>query len=261
MATLTPTAAKGQTQFEAAAPWRDHDDTADKKVSGAYSHEPKELSATELDELLSFAAFLQELLQAGTAAIPVRCAGALVAGDLVYVTTYDGTHSCFTIAKADGSDPAKPAQFVMLAALGANTNGVAYAVGEVTGLDTSGASAVGDPVYLSAVTPGLWTLSAPAAPQLIGRVTAKDASAGKIAFWPAGFGAIRRKEAALTAQLTTITHTEPGTPDYAIQDFTQTTPWGFASHDEANTVLKVIANLQTRVAELETRLRNQGVVA
>lgn len=60
--------------------------------------------------------------------------------------------------------------------------------------------------------------------------------------------------AALTAQLTTVTYTAPGTPDYSIQDFTQTTPWGFASHDEANSILKVIENLQIRCAQLEARL-------
>jgi hypothetical protein len=60
--------------------------------------------------------------------------------------------------------------------------------------------------------------------------------------------------AALTAQLTTITNTAPGTPDYAIADLTNTLPYGFVSKDEGNTVLAVIANLQTRVAELEARL-------
>ena len=65
---------------------------------------------------------------------------------------------------------------------------------------------------------------------------------------------------ALTAQLTTLTFTAPGTPDYAIQDFTQVTPWGFASQDEANTVLSTIANLQARVAELETRLSTYGLL-
>jgi hypothetical protein len=67
-------------------------------------------------------------------------------------------------------------------------------------------------------------------------------------------GTPRARGAALTAQLTTITYTAPVTPDYAIQDFTQVSPWGFASHDEANSVLAVIANLQARVAELEARL-------
>jgi len=67
--------------------------------------------------------------------------------------------------------------------------------------------------------------------------------------------------AALTAQLTTITHTAPGTPDYAIQDLVQTTGYGFVTKDEGNSVLKVIANLQTRVSELETRLKAHGLLA
>lgn len=66
------------------------------------------------------------------------------------------------------------------------------------------------------------------------------------------------KGAALTAQLTTITFTAPTTPDYAIQDFTQETPFGFVTADEANSVLSVIANLQTRVAELEARFQSYG---
>jgi hypothetical protein len=66
---------------------------------------------------------------------------------------------------------------------------------------------------------------------------------------------------ALTTQLTTITHTAPVTPDYAIQDFTQVTPFGFVTADEANTVLSVIANLQTRVSELETKLKTYGLLA
>lgn len=61
--------------------------------------------------------------------------------------------------------------------------------------------------------------------------------------------------AALTAQLTTITCSSPGTPDYAIADLTATSPYGFASADEGQTVLKVIANLQIRLAEVEARLK------
>lgn len=67
-------------------------------------------------------------------------------------------------------------------------------------------------------------------------------------------GAAVVRGAALTTQLTTITHTSPGTPDYAIQDLTNITPYGFATQDEGNTVLSVIRNLQLRVAELEARL-------
>lgn len=67
--------------------------------------------------------------------------------------------------------------------------------------------------------------------------------------------------AALTAQDTTITHTAPGTADYAIQALTSTSPFGFVTADEGHTVLKVIANLQARVAELEARLEAIGLVA
>lgn len=66
---------------------------------------------------------------------------------------------------------------------------------------------------------------------------------------------------ALTAQLTTLTHTAPGTPDYAIQNLTTTTPYGFVTADEGNSVLKVIANLQTRLAEVEAILEGLGLVA
>ena len=69
------------------------------------------------------------------------------------------------------------------------------------------------------------------------------------------------KGAGLTAQLTTITSTAPGTPDYAIQDLTSTTPFGFVTKDEGNSVLSVIANLQTRVAQLESRLQALALIS
>ena len=65
---------------------------------------------------------------------------------------------------------------------------------------------------------------------------------------------------ALTTQLTTITSTAPGTPDFAIQDLVDTTPFGFVTKDEGNTVLAVIANLQARVDELETALQTYGML-
>jgi hypothetical protein len=61
--------------------------------------------------------------------------------------------------------------------------------------------------------------------------------------------------------LTTITSTAPGTPDYAIQDLTSTTPFGFVTKDEGNSVLAVIANLQARVAQLESRLQALSLIA
>lgn len=66
---------------------------------------------------------------------------------------------------------------------------------------------------------------------------------------PTGTGALP------VAALTTITHTSPGTPDYAIASVTSTTPFGFTTADEGNTVLSVIRNLQIRVADLEARSR------
>jgi len=66
--------------------------------------------------------------------------------------------------------------------------------------------------------------------------------------------------AALTTALTTITFTEPATPDYAVQAPTTSTPYGFVTSDEARSVLKVIANLQTRSAEIEAILQANGLV-
>ena len=66
--------------------------------------------------------------------------------------------------------------------------------------------------------------------------------------------------AANTAALTTITSTAPGTADFAIQDLVNTSAFGFVTKDEGNTVLAVIANLQTRVAELESKLATYGIL-
>ena len=71
------------------------------------------------------------------------------------------------------------------------------------------------------------------------------------------------KPSALTAQLTTVTFTAPGTPNYALTGtaVTSTTPWGFASSDDVNTLLSVVANLQARLAAAETNLKNFGLFA
>ena len=66
--------------------------------------------------------------------------------------------------------------------------------------------------------------------------------------------------AALTTQLTSITSTAPSTADFAIQDLTQSTPFGFVTKNVGNTVLAVIANLQTRVALLELRFQAYGLL-
>ncbi len=61
------------------------------------------------------------------------------------------------------------------------------------------------------------------------------------------------RNAELTAALTSITHTAPGVDDYAIQNLSAG-GFGFATANEGNTVLKVVANLQTRVNEIEDKL-------
>jgi hypothetical protein len=92
-------------------------------------------------------------------------------------------------------------------------------------------------------------------PELDGAVI--GTSGGTVGF----FGTTPVSEgAALTAQLTTITSTAPSPADFAIQDLTQTTPFGFVTKNEGNTVLSVIANLQTRVAQLESRFQAYGLL-
>jgi hypothetical protein len=92
-------------------------------------------------------------------------------------------------------------------------------------------------------------------PELDGAVI--GAAGGTVGF----FGTTPVAEgAALTTQLTAITSTAPSTADFAIQDLTQTTPFGFVTKNEGNTVLSVIANLQTRVAQLESRFQAYGLL-
>lgn len=83
---------------------------------------------------------------------------------------------------------------------------------------------------------------------------------GTLSKWRAMYGG-PLKQTALTAQLTTITCSAPGTPDYAVQDLTNSSGYGFVTADEGQSVLKVIANLQTRVGELETKLQAAGLLA
>jgi len=66
--------------------------------------------------------------------------------------------------------------------------------------------------------------------------------------------------AANTTALTTITASAPGTADYAVQDLVNSGGYGFVTADEGQTVLSVIINLQTRVAELESKLATYGLL-
>lgn len=91
-------------------------------------------------------------------------------------------------------------------------------------------------------------------------IVVMSSASGKIGF----FGATAVvQQAELTDELTTITHSAPGTPDYAIADPVDSgggSAFGFSTADEFKTVMSVIANLQTRVNELETKLTNYGLL-
>jgi len=119
--------------------------------------------------------------------------------------------------------------------------------------------------------PGVSTGSAESGVQIYGCVAGASGTADRtqtLAFRVLGnkigfFGATPvTKATEITDELTTITFTAP-TPDYAIQDFVDVSlgaGWAFKDHDEANTTLAVIANLQARVNELETVLVNYGLL-
>lgn len=68
--------------------------------------------------------------------------------------------------------------------------------------------------------------------------------------------------ASLTAQLTTITMADTaGTPDYTLGAITTTSPAGFASIQEGISFAYVVRNLQVRLAEVEARLEEAGIIA
>ena len=65
----------------------------------------------------------------------------------------------------------------------------------------------------------------------------------------------------ITDELTALTHTAPGTPDYALQDLVQPAGYGFVSKDEGNTALSVIVNNAARIKALEDALVSLGLLA
>lgn len=99
--------------------------------------------------------------------------------------------------------------------------------------------------------------------ETVGRNATDGVSLGQSGGKASAYGATPVAQgAALTAALTTIVPADAeGTPDYAIAGVTNSTAYGFASAQEAITCLYVIANLQTRLAEVEARLEAFGIVA
>ena len=186
MAVLTPTTAKGRTQFEKGVPFRTGDDRADNQDASAYVHDPIEYSGQEKDEQNSYAFYLQLLLQAGRLSLLIRnnSGGTINAAQLVYISGYDVSNSRFEITKAKSNAATTLAHFVLQANLATATNGIVYALDEISSLNTNGRT-VNDPVYLDPSTAGAFTFTKPSGsniPQIVGRVTKVDASTGKIQF-------------------------------------------------------------------------------
>ena len=149
--------------------------------------------------------------------------------------------------------------------LTANTAG--YALTVKAGGATSGATdkAGGDLL----LQPGLSTGSAESGVQIYGVVAGASGTADRtqtkaiqVLGNKIGFFNVTPvvRPSALTAALTALTHTAPGTPDYAIQNLTNVAPFGFVTADEGNTVLSVIVRLQTRLGEVETKLQALGLL-
>lgn len=117
--------------------------------------------------------------------------GTLNPGDLVTFTGwYEPTdkprdRGCRRVKKADADAADMPAQAVVRVAIPSGSQGRVFKTFRLTDQNTSAASAVDDPVYLSA-TAGAWTLTDPAAAnartQPVGRVAVKHASTGVVEF-------------------------------------------------------------------------------
>lgn len=110
--------------------------------------------------------------------------GNLVAGDLIYISGWNETHSRWLVTKADADAAGRSAQYVMTGTLATATNGEAFRTYRLTGLNTNGLT-VGDPIYLD-TTAGGWVAVAPTGAddinQIVGRVAVVSATVGEIEF-------------------------------------------------------------------------------
>ena len=115
----------------------------------------------------------------------VYCAGALVKGDLLHISSYEAVNDVFVVEKADADTSGKPAQLIASEDNDGLETSLASDIEELTGLNTN-AGNVGDPVYLDATTAGSWTLTPPTGAdqlkQIVGRIKVKSATGGKIVF-------------------------------------------------------------------------------
>jgi hypothetical protein len=121
----------------------------------------------------------------GTEMVYNGTGSSIAAGKLIYRNGWNATYNCFTVALADADVSGAQAELVATEAIANGATGAASTAYELTGQNTSAASAVGDPVYLD-TTAGGWTLTAPTGSddvvQVVGRVSVDHASTGKIRF-------------------------------------------------------------------------------
>jgi len=92
-----------------------------------------------------------------------------------------------------------------------------------------------------------------------GYTVGKDSSS-LVGFWGATPVDQPAALTASTGQVVSIADAA-GTPDLTFAAVTSTSPFGFSNAAEAITVLYSIKNLLTRVAEIEARLEECGIVA
>lgn len=121
----------------------------------------------------------------GTEMVYNGTGSSIAAGKLLYRNGWNATYNCFTVALSDADVSGAQAELIATEAIANGATGAASTAYELTGQNTSAASAVGDPVYLD-TTAGGWTLTAPTGTdgiqQVVGRVAVDHASTGEIRF-------------------------------------------------------------------------------
>lgn len=84
---------------------------------------------------------------------------------------------------------------------------------------------------------------------------------GKMGFFGKAPAVQQSALSAAAVAAASFTHTAPGVDDFAIQALTATSPVGFVTTDEGNSVLKALKNAILRIEELETKLKALGLIA
>lgn len=101
--------------------------------------------------------------------------------DIVVINGADGAYQ--TVERAE--DGGTKETYLAVAVQQIRDFGAIGAWAVETDVDTSGATAVEDPIYLSDATPGAWTVTAPVgAPIIVGKVLVKHATEGVVLIKP-----------------------------------------------------------------------------